>query len=222
MTTTNNTSTPSNPSNPSDKPKFKFRRKKEYVGPKGEIVSGKYMREKNMARQYITDKFVPKAQRLAADLLKLRTEIIETLRAYSAWNAETYGVKIGTQGNISVTSFDSKTRVELHSHPTVEYSDEAIAVAKELMGQVIDDNTTGITQVLKDLFMEAFTPKKQGLSLVSITTLMTYDIPDERWKTAVKALEEGREVVDRSFYIEVSVRNDQNKFVPIPLDISKV
>jgi len=221
MTTTINPATPSNPT-PSDKPKFKFRRKKMYLSPKGEPVSGQWMKDKNMARQYITDKFIPKAKRLAADLLKLRTDIAATLRAYKLWDAATYNVKIGEAGNITVTSFDGNKRVELRSHPTVIYSETSIEVAKDLMGQVIDENTSEVAQALRELFMEAFTPKKSGLSLVSITTLMSYDIPDERWQTAVKALNEGRQVVDRAYYVEVSTRNDKNQWEPIPLDIAKV
>jgi hypothetical protein len=215
-----NNHAPKDPSNTSNF-KFKFRKKAMYTGPKGEQVPGKFMKDKHMARQYVCDKFIPRAQRIARDLLALRNDIIETTRAYKQWDAATYNVKIGQAGNVSITSFDAKMRVELRSHPDVIYSDQSIEVAKELMGQVIDDGTNGVTQVLKDLFLEAFTPKKKGLSLVSITTLTSYDIPDERWQRAVKALEEGREVINRSFYVDLAVKNDQNQWESIPLDISK-
>lgn len=203
-------------------PKFKFRKKSEYTGPKGEKVAGKYMKDKNMARQWVCEKFVPRAEKISGLLYELRNDIIETLREYKEWDAATYNIKIGDAGNVTVSSFDGQMRVELHSHPDVIYTEQSIEVAKELMGAVIDENTGGVTQALRQLFMDAFTPQRKGLSLVSITTLCNYDIPDARWKVAVKALEEGREVVDRSFYVEVSRKNDQNQWVKIPLDIAKV
>jgi hypothetical protein len=216
------TSVPSAPSVPSVP--FAFEKKPEYLNSKGQTVPAELMKDKNIARQAICDDILPHAQRAASELLALRNKIVKTLREYKQWDAEKYGVKIGEKGNVSVTSFDGNTRVQLRSHPTVVYSEQSIEVAKELMGQVIDENTSSVMQDLRRLFNDAFTPKKDGLSLVSITTLMSYDIPDARWQRGVKALEEGREVMDRAFYVEVSTRNAnaQNQWIPIPLDIAKV
>ncbi len=213
---------PSAPAAPADKPNFRIKKKKEYTDYKGDIVPGRWIDAKDAAKQHICEKYVTRAKKISQMLIDFRDDVVQSLNQYKEWEMATYGIVPGKTGSRSVTSFDGKMRVELDSHADVIYTDTSIEIAKELMGKVIDAGTGGVTEALRKLFMDAFTPSKRSFGLASITMLMQYKIPDPRWEQAVEVLNKGRQLTGCAFYIQISVRNEQNQWESIPLSISKV
>jgi hypothetical protein len=203
------------------KKKFRVRKKKFYTDSKGNTFPAENMKPNNILKQWVNDRLVPKALKLNKLLTEFKKEITDVCWFYQDRLAKNYKTKIG-EFNVSVSAFDGKSKVGIKSQPYIVYDPTSLSIAQRLMGDVISEGTSGVNQALRQLFLDAFSPKESSINITSIEQLCSYNIPHPKWQQAVNALQEGKSVAYRKEYPLIQVRGKNNELLTIHLDIAKV
>ena len=134
--------------------------------------------------------------------------------------AAEYDVQIGgKKGNITLTSFDNKSRIQIGVADLISFGAE-IDVAKQLISEVIEDELADTSNFIADLMRDAFEADKQGqYNKNRILTLRKYrnSNPSEKWKNAMQALDDAIIASDSKTYILFHEKNEFGAWVKIPL-----
>ena len=136
----------------------------------------------------------------------------------SAYDTE-YG---GKKGNVSLTSFDGKYRVQISVSDTIIF-DERLQIAKNLIDECIGDWSAGSDTKIMTLVNDAFQVDKEGqVSTYRVLGLRRHDFDHPKWLKAMEAISDAMQVTSTTEYIRVYERDEHGKYQQIPLDFSKV
>lgn len=134
--------------------------------------------------------------------------------------ANEYDVSIGgAKGNVSLTSFDQKKKIQVGIADQISFGAE-IDIAKQLITEVIEDELADTSSFIAQLMRDAFESDKQGLyNKNRILALRKYRDANksDKWSNAMKALDEAIICSDSKTYITFQERNVQGAWVQIPL-----
>jgi len=125
----------------------------------------------------------------------------------------------GAKGNVSLTSYDQKLRIQIGIADQISFGSE-IHVAKQLITEVIEDELADTSSFIAQLMRDAFEADKQGqYNKNRILALRKYRDSNktEKWEMAMKALDEAIIASDSKTYITSHERNIQGAWVPITL-----
>ncbi|WP_085299286.1 DUF3164 family protein [Cognaticolwellia mytili] len=131
-----------------------------------------------------------------------------------------YDVNIGgAKGNVSLTSYDQKLRIQVGIADQISFGAE-IDIAKQLITEVIEDELSDTNSFITQLMRDAFEADKQGhYNKNRILALRKYRDANktEKWEAAMKALDEAIICSDSKTYITFQERNIEGAWVQIPL-----
>jgi hypothetical protein len=134
--------------------------------------------------------------------------------------ADEYEVSIGgAKGNVSLTSFDQKKKIQVGIADQISFGSE-IDIAKQLITEVIEDELADTSSFIAQLMRDAFESDKQGLyNKNRILALRKYRDANksDKWVNAMKALDEAIICSNSKTYITFQERNIQGAWVQIPL-----
>lgn len=134
--------------------------------------------------------------------------------------ANEYDVSIGgAKGNVSLTSFDQKKRIQVGIADQISFGQE-IDIAKQLITEVIEDELADTSSFIAQLMRDAFEADKQGqYNKNRILALRKYrdSNKSDKWGNAMKALDEAIICSNSKTYITFQERNIQGAWVQIPL-----
>jgi hypothetical protein len=134
--------------------------------------------------------------------------------------ADEYEVSIGgAKGNVSLTSFDQKKKIQVGIADQISFGTE-IDIAKQLITEVIEDELADTSSFIAQLMRDAFESDKQGLyNKNRILALRKYRDANksDKWSNAMKALDEAIICSSSKTYITFQERNIQGAWVQIPL-----
>jgi len=203
--------------------KLRVKKKNVYTDPAGNQISAKYMREDNILRDFVSTELVTKAIQLQQQLKEFKALGKKMLKAYKARYTKLNKVnEENWVGNIAASSFDGTKKVEIDAHPFTEYG-EGLKIANGLMRDVLEDNTSNIEPVIQELVLDAFTTDKKGrVNPSKVENLCNYDVPDNRWRKAVKIIQSDKSIKYRKEYIRFSIREPKGEWKSILLDIAKL
>lgn len=134
--------------------------------------------------------------------------------------ANEYDVTIGgAKGNVSLTSFDQKLRIQVGIADQISFGAE-IDIAKQLITEVIEEELADTSSFIAQLMRDAFEADKQGqYNKNRILALRKYRDANktDKWGLAMKALDEAIIASNSKTYITFQERNIQGAWVQIPL-----
>jgi hypothetical protein len=134
--------------------------------------------------------------------------------------ANEYDVTIGgAKGNVSLTSFDQKKKVQVGIADQISFGSE-IDVAKQLITEVIEEELAETSGFITQLMRDAFEADKQGqYNKNRILALRKYRDANksDKWANAMKALDEAIIASSSKTYITFQEKNAQGAWVQIPL-----
>jgi len=140
-----------------------------------------------------------------------------------AWSE--YQIKLGgkERGNLTLSSFDGKTRVQLQVSDTLSFT-EQLQIAKQLIDQCVLRWSEGANSHIRTLVMHAFQTDKEGkINTGRVLSLLRVSIEDEGWKNAMKALRNSFSVTSSKEYMRISRRESVDaKFEHVVLDFSSL
>lgn len=134
--------------------------------------------------------------------------------------ASEYNTEIGgTKGNITLSSFDNKSKIQIGVADQISFGAE-IDIAKKLITEVIEEELSESSNFIADLLRDAFEADKQGqFNKNRILTLRKYRNANEsdKWKEAMKALDDAIIASNSKTYINFYEKNEFGAWVQVPL-----
>ena len=152
----------------------------------------------------------------------LNEEIKSEIKAYIDLIGEKYGVKLkGTKGNITLTSYDGKTRIVIGISESI-YLDENVIAAKELIDEYLEDEIKDASLDIKQLVTSAFRVKQGSLDVRSILKLRALRIDDSRWKKAMDIIADSIVIRNSKSCLRLYKQNPDGVMEYVPLDFSVI
>ena len=164
------------------------------------------------------------ASQLRESMAKFKEKAFGDISAFIDLSLEQYETRLGgKKGNVTMFSFDGKYKVQFAVSENIQF-DERLHAAKALIDECIAEWSAGTRPELQILIQDAFKTDKEGnLSHGRILGLRRFDIDDERWKNAMKAIGEAVQVVGSKQYIRFyQRRDDTDQYDPISLDMASI
>ena len=153
---------------------------------------------------------------------QLNQEIKDEIRAYIELIGEKYGVKLkGNKGNITLTSYDGKTRIVISISESI-YLDENVIAAKELIDEYLEDEIKDASFDIKQLVTSAFRVKQGVLDVRSILKLRSLRSDDERWNKAMDIIADSIVVKSSKSCLRLYKQNAEGTMEYVPLDFAVI
>ncbi len=129
--------------------------------------------------------------------------------------------KGGTKGNVTLTSFDGKLKVQLAIADQITFGPE-LQSAKKLVDECLNEWSADSRPELQAIVQRAFNTDKEGLvNRAELFGLLRLEIADERWQRAMKAIRDSIRVEGTKEYVRFYERADaRQSWKAITIDLA--
>ncbi|MBF0422755.1 MAG: DUF3164 family protein [Magnetococcales bacterium] len=191
------------------------------MDPLGRLIPEGMVSDVDRLRDQVVQEIVAKAKTQSRTLRDTRAAIMADVQAFVELSAERWQAKLGgRKGNITLTSFDGRYRVQLAISDRMTFS-EGIHAAKALVDECITKWAAGSRNEIKVLVQDAFQVDKEGtLNTHRILSLLRLEITDDTWSRAMDAIKDSLITTGSKSYIRVYERDRTGKMAPISMDIA--
>ncbi|WP_299370478.1 DUF3164 family protein [uncultured Tateyamaria sp.] len=128
----------------------------------------------------------------------------------------------GAKGNVSFTSYDGKVKVEIRVQDRVHFGAE-LQVAKDLLGEYLEEVSDGVPDVVKALLNHAFKVDEQGRvnreQMYALRRLKV-DPPHSKWDRAMDAIADSMRVIGSKEYFQISVADEHGRLRALPINLA--
>ena len=156
-------------------------------------------------------------------LEKFKRESMDEVLAFIALSQAEYGVTRGrTKGNVDLTTYDMSLRVTRTMQDKIAFG-PSLSAAKELIDEWARETSASTdNDNIKVIINHTFQTDKAGkISVADVLALKNYEITDEKWQRAMKAIDDSVKTVGTTPYIRFHRRNEKTlKYEPIVLDLA--
>lgn len=189
----------------------------------GHLVPENTIKEVDLIRDDLVREIVAKARALQQAMIEFKTVAMSEIENFTDLSAEEYGVKYGgAKGNITLSTYDGQLRIQ-RAKAEHRIFDERIQAAKALIDSCIERWAQGANDHIKVLVEHAFRVNKQGhIDVNQVLGLRQLKIEDEEWQQAMDAIADSIQVSGTSSYLRIYEQRQEQSFIQIPLDISKL
>lgn len=187
----------------------------------GNLIAKENVKDIDLARTDLVNELAVTALDLSDRLAIFKRTAMGDIDSFVELSAERYGVKLGgKKGNVTLDTFSGQFRIERQFSDHLTF-DEGLQAAKALIDECLRDWTQGGNANVRTLVDHAFRVDKKGkLNTGAILGLRNLKIEDARWKTAMTAISESIKVVGTCQYVRFYRRDENGKYILIPLDIA--
>lgn len=136
---------------------------------------------------------------------------------------QNYGVQRGGRaGNLTFTSYDQLMKVEVSRAKIIDFG-PSLSQAKELVDQCVAEWAGGADDNLKALVTRAFNVENGGLvNRAALLGLLRLEINDERWRRAMKAIQDAIEIRGTKRYARIYHRaSTDDQWINVSLDAAR-
>ena len=191
-----------------------------YTNSRGYKVPEDQMMPQDILKHELVTSHIAKAKALSQMHDDFKRQVFGDVQDFIALIADEYNVKIGgVKGNITLTSFDGKSKIAVGIDDQISFGPE-IDIAKQLITQVIEDELADTSNFIGDLMRDAFEADKQGqYNKNRILALRKYRNANDSddWAAAMKALDDAIIAGSSKTYIRFFETNEFGKWIQIPL-----
>jgi hypothetical protein len=155
----------------------------------------------------------------AAVMRAFKGDCHKRIEEFAGLAAQEYNAPIGGEkGNITLHSYDGEIRVIRAKSDRIVFN-EQIAVGRQKILACVKRWAEGANAHMITIANHAFKTDKNGhLSESKIISLFQYDIADEEWNEAIKAIKDSMQVVDTKTYLRIYRKDALGKYVQLALD----
>ncbi|AMG01331.1 DUF3164 domain-containing protein [Vibrio harveyi] len=193
---------------------------------KGRLVKESDIDGYELEMDAFVTKHIKRALEIQALMRTFKQEVYDDCLAFQQLIAEKYNTKVGgKKGGVSFTSFDGKTQIRICVQDRFVLGPE-LKIAEKLMKECAREWSDNSRDELKAIIHGLFETDKEGS--ISVSKIMdfrrTYKnvSEDPRWIQSMKAIDDALKVVGSKSYLNFKERNQEGKYLNIPLDISKL
>lgn len=163
-----------------------------------------------------------RALAIQAQIAEVKRAFLDDIAAHCALVAERYGVALsGKDGNVVLTSYDGRFRVERVTADRLFIGEEILA-AEQLIREMVDEIEDPVARTIVNRAFRRH--RKTGeLSFSRLVDLVAVEIDDPRWQQAVKAIREAMRTAGSVTYFRAYHRADPSApWQQIQLDFSAI
>ena len=175
---------------------------------KGNLIPLVNIKEIDLARDDLVREIFAAVQPAMDALDNAKQRAIADVRAFVELSAEKYGVKPSKKGNITLTSFDGKLRVNVAMKDVMMF-DERLQAAKALIDECLNEWTQDSRSELRVIVQQAFDVDKDGhISTAKVLSLRSLKIEDAKWQRAMQALSDSLHTLATREYVRLYRRDE--------------
>ncbi|WP_372859521.1 DUF3164 family protein [Sphingobium lactosutens] len=167
-------------------------------------------------------KIVGHALPLSSQIARFREHSFDDVDALVALLEQEYqSQRGGAKGNLVFTSYDGTLQIKVAVADNILFGPE-LQVAKGLVDECLREWSADSRTEIRAIITRAFDVDSQGrLNRSALFSLLRYDIADQRWQNAMKAIRDSIRVVGSKRYIRMYQRDDaQAGWQAITLDVA--
>ncbi|MAD90288.1 DUF3164 family protein [Pseudoalteromonas phenolica] len=195
-----------------------------YTNSRGFKVPADKVSDNDKAQDALVLDLVQQAKQHSAAHDEFKRSVFTRVNDFIADMAHSYNVEIGgKKGNITLTSFDGRSRIKVGVADDVNFGPEII-VAKELINNVVNemlDHVGDDAQLIKDIVQDAFETNKEGqyskAKIMNLRSKYRYSHDSDEWAEAMKAIDDAFIFSSTKTYVLFHERNELGKWIQIPL-----
>lgn len=190
----------------------------------GHLVPIEQVREQDKLRDQVARELAAAAAEINRALTEFKRKALADIADLVRISGERYDVTLGGQkGNVSVTSYDGRFKVQRSVAERIAFTEE-LEAAKELVNHCIDRWSEGANRNIRALVDRAFrTDTKGQIKTTAVLELLRLEIDDDEWIRAMNAIKDSIQSTGTSTYVRVYERiGDSDQYRPIPLDLAAV
>lgn len=188
----------------------------------GRLVPITLIKPIDLARDALVREIAAKARCESTCLAAFKLGVFDDIQAFVEMSAEEYGVTLGgKKGNVTLTSFDGKYKIQRAMSATLVF-DERLQAAKELIDQCIHEWSQGSRPEIMALVNDAFQVDVEGnINTGRVLGLKRLKIDDPKWLQAMQAIQDSTQTASSKAYFRVYERDDKTgEYKAIPLDVA--
>lgn len=190
----------------------------------GHLVPIEQVREQDKLRDEVARRITNRARELNRALGEFKQTALGDIEDLVAIAADRYDVQMGgRKGNVSVTTFDGRYKVQRSVADRIAFTEE-LEAAKALINDCIDRWSEGANANIRVLVDRAFRTDAAGqIKTAAVLELLRLDIDDDGWVRAMDALKDSIQTVGTAVYVRVYERvGNSDQYRAIPLDLAAV
>lgn len=192
---------------------------------RGNLVPVSKVKDVDKARDKAVKCLAQAAKDLSAAIANFKLLAMSEVAEFVERSATEYGTTMrGAEGkgNITLTSYDGRYKVERAIAETIAF-DERLQVAKQIIDERVHVWSKGANANIKALVNHAFQVDKAGnVSTGRVLSLRTLKVDDPEWDRAMDAIADSMRVMGSKAYVRFYERDAAGRYVAIPLDAAKV
>ncbi|CAM4173474.1 DUF3164 family protein [Pseudoalteromonas byunsanensis] len=195
-----------------------------YINRSGYKVPASKVSDNDKAQNALVLELVQRAKQLNAEHEHFKRGVYSQVNDFIADMAHSYNVEIGgAKGNITLTSFDGKSRVKVGVADDISFGPE-ILIAKELFLGVVNgllEKLDDEAQLIKDIVMNAFETDKEGqyskAKIMELRSKYRYSHKSDDWAAGMQAIDDAFIFGSTKTYVRFYERNELGAWIQIPL-----
>lgn len=189
---------------------------------KGSLVPIENVKMQHRVQDQTVRQIFAAAQLQAAALRAFKAKAFDDVDALQQLLEQEYKAKTGgAKGNLTLYSYDGLIRIQVQISDLIKFGPE-LQVAKTLLDECTGDWLVGSRSELRVIVMSAFRVDKEGqLNGGALLGLRRYEIDDERWVRAMKAIADSIQVIGSKRYIRFAHRaSPKAPWVEVSLNVA--
>ncbi|WP_334128256.1 DUF3164 family protein [Sneathiella sp.] len=171
------------------------------MDPQGRLCRIENIRPQDLLVDQTVTKIRDYALDLSAQITRFKQHTYEDVATTLDILREKYGSnRGGAKGNITLVSFDGLSKVEVQVQQHIDFGPE-LRIAKELVDECILDWSSESKAHVQSLLNHAFSVDKGRVNREALFSLKRVEIDDERWRQAVRAINDSIRVTGSKSYV---------------------
>lgn len=190
----------------------------------GHLVPTEKVRDQDKLRDEVANRLALRAKQINKDLADYKRQSLADIEDLVQIVADRYEVTIGgRKGNISITSYDGRYKVQRSIADRITFTEE-LEAAKALINSCIDRWSEGANSNIRALIDRAFrTDTKGQIKTAAVLELLRLEIDDPEWQRAMEAIKDSIQTIGSAVYVRVYERvGESDQYQPIALDLAAV
>ena len=189
---------------------------------KGDLVPVSNIKEQDLERDDLVGEIAFGWKQHGQSIKDFKYHSIGEMMAFVELQAEKYGVKISKKGNFTLQTFNGKYQLKISISEHKSFN-EQLTVAKEIVDECVREWSSESNMNLITLVNSAFDIDEKGnISTARIFELLKMEIKDNtgRWTKAMNLIKDSITIIGSKQYVRLYERDEQGKYVIVPLDIA--
>jgi hypothetical protein len=191
---------------------------------KGVLTPIEVVREQSKLEDQTVRRLFAAALELNTAMVAFKAAAFDDLDSFAELLASAYKTSLGgAKGNVTLSTFDGLYQIRVQVADRIDFGSE-LQVARKIVNECLTGWSKDAHPALRAIVSRAFQDTRDGkVNRGALLELLRYDIDDETWKEAMRAIRDSIRVVGSARYIRFYRRTKGvDSYYPLSLDMATV